>query len=316
MQKYLAGRFLGLIPVMFGVTFLVFFILNLAPGDVTSALLDDDATVIEIEELREQLGLNQPFPIRYAAWMGSVLTGDFGKSALTQRAIGPQLFERFKASLVLTVAALVLSTILGVGAGIVSATRQYSLLDKLVTVSSLFGVSMPNFWLGLVLIIAFSLALGWLPSSGMLSSSGDRDLWDLARHLVLPAITLAIPSMGIVARLTRSAMLEVLRQDYVRTARAKGLHGVRVVMRHALKNAMIPVVTVIGIQVGNLLSGTVLVETVFSWPGLGTYLIAGVASRDLAIVQGVVLIIAVIFVFVNLVVDVLYGYLDPRIRYT
>jgi ABC-type dipeptide/oligopeptide/nickel transport system permease component len=217
--------------------------------------------------------------------------------------------------LLLTASGLVLSTVVGIGLGVASATRPDSAMDRLSAVASLFGASMPVFWLGIVLMVVFSLWLGWLPASGMFAPYGGGDLRDLLSHLVLPSVTIAAASVTIVARLTRSAMLEVLGQDYVRTARAKGLVERRVVLRHGLKNAMIPIVTVIGVQAGYLLGGAVLTETVFAWPGVGTLMVQGILARDFPLVQGCVLVIALTFVLVNLAVDLLYAYLDPRIRY-
>jgi peptide/nickel transport system permease protein len=232
-----------------------------------------------------------------------------------KRPVLTEVLERFRATLVLTGTALVLSTVGGLALGIASATRPNSVLDRLSAVASLFGASMPVFWLGIVLMVVFSLWLGWLPASGMFAPYGGGDARDLLSHLILPALTLAAASVTIVARLTRSTMLEVLGQDYVRTARAKGLAERGVVIRHALKNAMIPILTVVGVQAGYLLGGAVLTETVFAWPGVGTLMVQGILARDFPLVQGCVLVIALTFVLINLGVDLLYGVLDPRIRY-
>jgi peptide/nickel transport system permease protein len=232
-----------------------------------------------------------------------------------RRPVLGEVMVRLQATLILTGTALFLSSIGGVALGILSATRPHSLLDRASAVASLFGASMPVFWLGIVLMVIFSLTLGWLPASGMYAPYGGGDLGDLLRHLVLPALTLAAASVTIVARLTRSAMLEVLGQDYIRTARAKGLVERRVIVRHALKNALVPIVTVIGVQAGYLLGGAVLTETVFAWPGVGTLMVQGILARDIPLVQGCVLVVALTFVLVNLFVDTLYVWLDPRIRY-
>jgi peptide/nickel transport system permease protein len=232
-----------------------------------------------------------------------------------RRPVLGEVLVRLKATLILTGTALVLSSISGVALGILSATRPNSWLDRTSAVASLFGASMPVFWLGIVLMVVFSLTLGWLPASGMYAPYGGGDLEDLLRHLVLPALTLAAASVTIVARLTRSAMLEVLGQDYIRTARAKGLVERRIVVSHALKNALVPIVTVIGVQAGYLLGGAVLTETVFAWPGVGTLMVQGILARDIPLVQGCVLVVALTFVLVNLFVDLLYAWLDPRIRY-
>jgi peptide/nickel transport system permease protein len=232
-----------------------------------------------------------------------------------KRPVLTEVLGRFQATLILTGTALVLSTVGGLALGVASATRPNSVLDRLSAVASLFGASMPVFWLGIVLMVVFSLWLGWLPASGMYAPYGGGDARDLLSHLVLPALTLAAASVTIVARLTRSTMLEVLGQDYVRTARAKGLAERGVVIRHALKNAMIPILTVVGVQAGYLLGGAVLTETVFAWPGVGTLMVQGILARDFPLVQGCVLVIALTFVLINLCVDLLYGFLDPRIRY-
>jgi peptide/nickel transport system permease protein len=247
--------------------------------------------------------------------MAHVVRGDLGRSLWMKRPVLSEVLGRLQATLILTGTALFLSTVGGIALGIASATRPNSLVDRCSAVASLFGASMPVFWLGIVLMVAFSLWLEWLPASGMFAPYGGGDLPDLLRHLVLPAVTLAATSITIIARLTRSTMLEVLGQDYIRTARAKGLVERRVVIRHGLKNALIPIVTVIGVQAGYLLGGAVLTETVFAWPGVGTLMVQGILARDFPLVQGCVLVIALSFVVINLAVDLLYGYLDPRIRY-
>ena len=243
------------------------------------------------------------------------MRGDLGRSLWMKRPVLGEVLLRFKATLVLAGSALVLSTLGGMALGVLSATRPDSILDRVSTIVSLFGASMPVFWLGIVLMVVFSLWLGWLPASGMWAPYGGGDLRDLLLHLVLPAVTLAAASLTIIARLTRSTMLEVLGQDYIRTARAKGVVEGRVVVRHGLKNALIPIVTVVGVQAGYLLGGAVLTETVFAWPGVGTLMVQGILARDFPLVQGCVLVVALGFVLVNLAVDLLYAYLDPRIRY-
>jgi ABC-type dipeptide/oligopeptide/nickel transport system permease component len=232
-----------------------------------------------------------------------------------KRPVLPEVLQRLRATLILTATALVLSTLAGIALGVLSAARPHSLLDRLSAVASLFGASMPVFWLGIVLMVVFSLWLRWLPASGMYAPYGGGDVADMLAHLVLPAVTLAAASTTIIARLTRSTMLEVLGQDYVRTARAKGVREAGVVVRHGLKNALIPIVTVVGVQAGYLLGGAVLTETVFAWPGVGTLMVQGILARDFPLVQGCVLVVALSFVLVNLAVDLLYAWLDPRIRY-
>jgi ABC-type dipeptide/oligopeptide/nickel transport system permease component len=314
-KRYVAHRLLLLLPVLGGVSIIIFMVLHLAPGDPAEVMLGAQATPEDLARLRAELGLNDPLPVQYTRWLGHVLRGDLGRSLWTKRPVLVEVVERFRATLLLTGAGLLISTAAGITLGVASAVRPNSLLDRTSAVASLFGASMPVFWLGIVLMVVFSLWLGWLPASGMVAPYGGGDAGDLLAHLVLPAVTLAAASTTIVARLTRSAMLEVLGQDYVRTARAKGLVERRVVLRHGLRNALIPVVTVVGLQVGYLLGGAVLTETVFAWPGVGTLMVQGILARDLPLVQGCVLVVALTFVLVNLAVDLLYVWLDPRIRY-
>ena len=315
MTRYLVRRLLLLVPVLAGVSIIVFLVLHLSPGDPAEIMLGSQATKEDLARLRQELGLTEPLHVQYGRWMSHVLRGDLGRSLWMKRPVLTEVLERFRATLVLTGTALVLSTVGGIALGISSATRPDSVLDRLSAVASLFGASMPVFWLGIVLMVVFSLWLGWLPASGMFAPYGGGDLRDLVSHLILPALTLAAASVTIVARLTRSTMLEVLGQDYVRTARAKGLAERGVVVRHALKNALIPILTVVGVQAGYLLGGAVLTETVFAWPGVGTLMVQGILARDFPLVQGCVLVIALTFVLINLGVDLLYGFLDPRIRY-
>jgi len=314
-RRYLARRLLLLVPVLMGVSIVVFMVLHLSPGDPAEIMLGSAATKEDLARLRLEMGLTEPLHVQYVRWIGRVLHGDLGRSLWMKRPVLGEVLHRFKATLILAASALVLSTLGGMALGVLSATRPDSILDRTSMVASLFGASMPVFWLGIVLMVVFSLWLGWLPASGMWAPYGGGDLRDLVAHLVLPAVTLAAASMTIIARLTRSTMLEVLGQDYIRTARAKGLVEGRVVVRHGLKNALIPIVTVVGVQVGYLLGGAVLTETVFAWPGVGTLMVQGILARDFPLVQGCVLVVALGFVLVNLAVDLLYAYLDPRIRY-
>ena len=315
MSRFLVRRLLLLVPVLMGVSVIVFLVLHLAPGDPAEIMLGPQATQVERMRLRAELGLDDPLYLQYGRWMGHVVQGDLGRSLWMRRPVLGEVLVRFRATLLLTATALVISSIGGVALGILSATRPNSLLDRTSTVASLVGASMPVFWLGIVLMVLFSLTLGWLPASGMFAPYGGGDVLDLLRHLVLPAMTLAAASVTIVARLTRAAMLEVLGQDFIRTARAKGLAERRVVVGHALKNALVPIVTVIGVQAGYLLGGAVLTETVFAWPGVGSLMVQGILARDIPLVQGCVLVVALTFVLVNLAVDMLYALLDPRIRY-
>ena len=315
MGPFLARRLLHLGPVLLGVSVIVFMVLHLAPGDPAEVMLGANANKEDLDRLRTQLGLDQPLHVQYLHWIGQVVQGDLGRSLWMKRPVLGEVLERFKATLLLTGSALLLSTLGGLALGIASATHANSLRDRLSGVASLFGASMPVFWLGIVLMVIFSLWLGWLPASGMYAPYGGGGLRDLLAHLILPAVTLAAASVTIIARLTRATMLDTLGQDYVRTARAKGLGERMVVWRHALKNALIPIVTVVGVQAGYLLGGAVLTETVFAWPGVGTLVVQGILARDMPLVQGGVLVIALSFVLVNLAVDTLYAWLDPRIKF-
>jgi peptide/nickel transport system permease protein len=314
-RRYVFRRLLLLVPVLLGVSIIIFMVLHLSPGDPAEIMLGSQATQADLERLRSELGLTEPLYVQYVHWLGLVARGDLGRSIWMKRPVLGEVLGRFKATLVLTGAALVLSTVIGLALGIASGIRPNSLLDRLSAVASLFGASMPVFWLGIVLMVIFALWLGWLPASGMFAPYGGGDLRDLLVHLALPAVTLAAASVTIIARLTRSTMLETLGQDYIRTARAKGVVERAVVLRHGLKNALIPIVTVVGVQAGYLLGGAVLTETVFAWPGVGTLMVQGILARDFPLVQGCVLVVALSFVLINLAVDLLYAWLDPRIRY-
>ncbi|CAO3450521.1 ABC transporter permease [Azospirillum argentinense] len=313
MGSYILGRLAALVPVLFGLSVIVFLIMALIPGDPATAILGPYATPENVARLRQDLGLDHSLPVRYATWLGNVMTGDLGRSSSLNRPVLDEVTERFAATLVLAGAALVLASVLGLLAGILSAVRQFGLADKLVTLAVLVGISMPTFWLGLLLILVFAVRWQLLPVSGMLSIYGGGGLPDLLWHLALPAATLAIVAAGVIARLTRSAMLEVLRQDFVRTARAKGLTERRVVFGHALRAAMVTVIPVIGIQAGFVLGGAVYIETVFQWPGIGRMLVNAIATRDVLLVQGGVLVVAASYVLFNLLADILQRLLDPRI---
>ena len=315
MRRYLARRLLLLVPVLVGVSIVIFGVLHLSPGDPAEIMLGSQATKEDLVRLRESLGLNEPLPIQYVHWIGHVVRGDLGRSIWMKRPVLPEVLGRLGATLLLTGTALLLSTAGGLALGVASAAWPRSLLDRLSAVASLFGASMPSFWLGIVLMVIFALWLGWLPASGMYASYGGGGLGDLLSHLILPAVTLAAASITIIARLTRSTMLEALGQDFVRTARAKGVAESGVLLRHGLKNALIPIVTVVGVQAGYLLGGAVLTETVFAWPGVGTLMVQGILARDFPLVQGCVLVVALAFAVINLAVDLLYAWLDPRIRY-
>jgi peptide/nickel transport system permease protein len=314
LPAYALRRLLLAVPVLFGVSVLVFAVLHLAPGDPAAIMLGAQATKEDVVRLHRDLGLDQPLVIQYVRWMGHVLQGDLGRSIPLGRAVLPEVLLRFKATLVLTAGALLIAILLGLAAGIVSAVKQYTWLDRISMGVAVTGVSLPVFWTGIMLILLFALQLRWFPSSGMSSPYGSG-VADVLWHLVLPAVTLGTASAAALARLTRSSVLEIIRQDYVRSARAKGLAERAVIARHVLKNAINPIITVLGLQVGFLLGGAILTETVFSWPGLGSMMVRAIQARDYPLVQGGVLLIATTFVLVNLVVDLLYAVFDPRIRY-
>jgi peptide/nickel transport system permease protein len=305
MTRYIAVRLLWLAPVLLGVSLIVFGIMKLVPGDAAQVMAGLDGTAEDVEIIRRSLGLDQALHVQYGRFLWRSVQLDFGRSAVTKRPVADEIASRIRPTAELAVSALAIAVALGLITGIISATRQYTVWDNLATLVALVGVSMPIFWLGLMLMLLFSVTLGWLPSSGAGTPA----------QLVLPAVALGSASTAIIARQTRSGMLEVLRQDYVRTARAKGLVERVVVLRHALKNALIPTVTVVGLQVGYLLGGAVLTETVFARPGLGRLLVDSIARRDIAVVQTTIMLLSVTFVLVNLLVDLLYVKLDPRIRY-
>jgi ABC-type dipeptide/oligopeptide/nickel transport system permease component len=296
-------RLLLAIPVLLGVLFVVMLTIELIPGDAVALMLGEHATKEAIARLRDYLGLDRPLLVRYVEYLGKLATGDLGRSIQQNRPVADELADAWPATLQLTVAALVLAAIVGITAGIVSAVWPNSVFDALARLGSLFGLSMPVFWIGLVMIVVFSLWIPWFPVGGTGSLA----------HLVLPAVTLALPSIAMIARMTRSSVLEVLREDYVRTARAKGVGEQWVVVKHALRNAFIPILTLVGLQAGQLMGGAVLTETVFAWPGLGRLMVKAIFARDYILLQGAVLLFAVAFVVVNLLVDLSYGALDPRI---
>jgi ABC-type dipeptide/oligopeptide/nickel transport system permease component len=303
MLIFILRRLLLTIPVLLGVLFVVMLTLDLIPGDPVALMLGDAATKENVARFREHLGLDRPLPVRYVRYLGQVATGDLGRSIQQNRPVVDELAEAWPATVQLAAAALALAAILGVATGIVSAVWPNSLFDAFSRLSSLFGLSMPVFWTGLVLIVVFAFWLPWLPVGGIGSPA----------HLVLPAVTLALPSIAMIARMTRSSVLEVLREDYVRTARAKGVQERLVVVKHALRNAAIPILTLVGLQAGQLMGGAVLTETVFAWPGLGRLMVKAIFARDYVLLQGAVLLFAMAFVVINLVVDLSYGALDPRV---
>ena len=331
MSGFIIRRILIVIPTILGVTVIIFLMLSITPGDPAELLLGERATQEALESMREYLGLNKPLHVQYALFLKRVVKFDLGETIWSREKVSKEIQDRFPATIELALAAMMISTLLGVTLGIISATKQYSWFDYGSMLGSLVGVSMPVFWLGLMLMLLFSLTLGWFPMSGRLSVHVDLPVitnfyildailtgnWvalkDVLLHLALPAIALSTIPLAIVARMTRSSMLEVLRQDYIKTARAKGLSETKIVMKHALRNGLIPVVTVVGLQFGILMGGAILTETVFAWPGIGKWLYEGVVKRDYMVIQGGTLLVATTFVIVNLIVDLLYAVINPRI---
>ncbi len=314
MGRYILRRLIMAIPVLLGITVIVFLIMAMIPGDPATAILGSYATPDNVAKLNRDLGLDKPLVARYFIWLGNMLTGDFGRSFSLNRPVLDEILERFHATLILAGTSFVLCSVLGILAGVVSAARQYGFADKAITFTVLIGISVPSFFLGIMMILLFSVNLRWLPVSGMYAIYGGGDLPDLLRHLIMPAFALAAVATGVVARLSRSAMLEVLRQDYIRTARAKGVRENRVILGHALRAAMVSIIPVLGIQAGFVISGSVYIEMVFQWPGVGRMLVDAILKRDILLVQGGVVFVAACYVLFNIAVDVAQSLLDPRIK--
>jgi peptide/nickel transport system permease protein len=324
---------LQVIPVLLGVSIVVFFMVRAIPGDPAQIMLGQQATQAQVQQVRESMGLDKPIFVQYGLFLKNALRGDLGDSIVTGRPVTTELLVRLPATLELTAFAMLVAILVGVPVGVIAAVRQYSALDKTTSVLALTGISMPIFWLAMILVVIFGVNLELLPFPGRLGPTtaitsitglvlvdslltfNFAGFWDGLLHLIMPALALATIPMAVIMRMTRSSMLEVLNEDYVRTARAKGVAPRRVVFKHALRNAMLPTITVIGLQTGLLMGGAIITETIFSWPGIGLYAYQSVSSRDYASIQGVVLYGALLFVLINLVVDVLYAILDPRVRY-
>jgi peptide/nickel transport system permease protein len=311
--RYVARRLLAIVPVLFGISVVVFLMVRLIPGDVVQILLGTEGTPQQVETLRRVLGLDRPLPLQFGEWLANVLRGDLGTSLRTARPVLPDLLTRFGVTIQLTVLAMVIAIVVAVPLGVASAARTGRVADAASRLIALIGLSLPGFWLATILILFVSLQLKWLPPLGFVSLADNP--WLGLQTLLLPAIALGTALMAFVMRMVRSSLLEVLSQDYIRTARAKGMREQSILYGHALKNAFIPVLTVIGIQIGHLLGGAVIIEEIFSFPGMGRYLLNGIYQRDYPVVQGTVLFVALIFSLVNLLVDVLYAWFDPRIRY-
>ena len=331
MTGFIIRRILLVVPTLLGMTVVIFLMLSVTPGDPAELLLGERATKESLDAMREYLGLKKPLYVQYGLFLKRVVKLDLGETIWSREKVSTEIMERFPATIELALAAMLISSLLGITLGIISATKQYSWFDYTSMLGSLVGVSMPVFWLGLMLMLLFSLFLGWFPMSGRLGMEIDltvitnfyildamltgnwEALKDVLLHLALPAMALSTIPLAIVARMTRSSMLEILRQDYIKTARAKGLSETKVVLKHALRNGLIPVVTVVGLQFGILMGGAILTETVFAWPGVGKWLYDGVVKRDYMVIQGGTLMIATTFVMVNLLVDILYAIINPRI---
>jgi peptide/nickel transport system permease protein len=335
MAPYILKRLLSLIPVLLGITLLVFGFLHLIPGDPAVVLLGERATPEQLTAVRSQLGLDKPLPVQYLTFLGNLLRFNLGTSIISGIPIATELRTRWPATFELSLAAMAIALIVGIPAGILAAVRKNRWLDQLTMAGSLLGVSLPVYWLGLLLIYLFAVNLHWLPPSGRLSVEAGFTfqpitgfyvldalltlngplLLDVLSHLVLPALTLGTIPLAILARITRSAMLDTLSQDYIRTAKAKGVPQFRVICQHALKNALLPISTIVGLQFGTLLGGAILTETIFAWPGIGSWIYQGILERDYPVVQGGVVFVAIAFVLINLLVDLSYSFIDPRIQY-
>ena len=333
MLSYIGRRLVQLIPVLLGMSLIVFAIIHLIPGDPALEVLGENATPEAVAALRDTLGLNDPLPKQYLNYLKHILTGDLGVSIRSNVPITQEIFPYLAATIELALTSLIFAFIFGVNLGILAAWKRATRIDYVSMVIALLGVSIPVFWLGLMAQLVFAQKLGWLPSMGRFNArmpievitnfyvidtilAGNwRGLWDVFRHLILPSIALGSHPMAIIARITRSSILEVMKSDYTRTARAKGLNEFVVLYKHALKNAFAPVLTITGLQLGTLLGGAVLTETIFGWPGIGRYIYAGISYRDYPVVQSGILVVALIFVIINLVVDIMYSYIDPRIKY-
>jgi peptide/nickel transport system permease protein len=331
MLAYIIRRIFVIIPTLLGVSIIVFLMLHLMPGDPAELLMGERASEEALQEIREHLGLNEPLHVQYGLFLKQLMKGDLGETIWTRQKVWIEVKQRFPATIELSMVALFISCVLGMVLGIISATKQYSIFDYLSMLGALIGVSMPIFWLGLVFMLIFALNLGWLPMSSRLSVGIELEtitnfyildavltrnwpaLKDALWHIIMPAFTLSTIPTAIIARMTRSSMLEVLRQDYIKTAKAKGLSQIKVIFKHALRNALIPVVTTIGLQFGVLLCGAILTETIFAWPGVGKWIYDAVMQRDYMVLRSGTLFLATIFILINLCVDVLYAVINPRI---
>ena len=313
-MNYLIQRLLSAIPVVLGITIIVFFIISLIPGDPATAILGSYATPENVKLLNEQLGLDKGLIERYFIWLGNLVQGDLGRSFALNRPVLDEILEKFNATLILSGTAFILCSFVGILIGTISAFKQYTITDKIITFAVLTGISIPSFFLGMMMILLFAVNLQWLPVSGMYAIYGGGDFLDLIHHLIMPAVALALVATGVVARITRNSVLEILRQDYIRTARAKGVREGNVLIKHVLRIAIVTILPILGLQAGFVLSGSVFIEIVFQWPGVGRMLVDAILKRDILLVQGGVMFVAVCYVLFNIAVDLLQRFLDPRIK--
>lgn len=304
MYKYILKRLAYMVPVILGVTFIIFLIMALSPGDPARLVLGDMAPQESIDAWRDERGLNDPLLVRYVKYMGNMLKGDLGTSYMNGRSVSTEISSRFPITIRIAISAMMVALVVGIPLGIISAVKQYSLIDGITTVLGMLGIAMPSFWVALMMILVFSLKLGWLPSGGIVG-------W---KSMVMPSLSIGLASAANIMRTTRSSMLEVVRTDYIRTAKAKGAKNMDIIGIHALKNVLIPVITVAGLQFGSMMGGAVIAETVFAMPGVGTYMITSIKALDTPAVMGSIIVFCVAFSFVNLLVDLIYGFVDPRIK--
>jgi len=314
-RKYAIRRILQALPVLFGITLISFTIIHLAPGDPAALLIDPEASTEDVLRIRAALGLDQPIYVQYVKWLGNLLRGDLGRSFLDGQPVLQKILEVLPNTIQLTLTAFVLSLTLGIIIGVISATRRYSVVDHVSTVFAFFGISMPNFWFGLMLILIFSLQLRWLPSHGMHTLGVKPNFLDTASHMVLPVMVLGLEGLASISRYMRSSLLEVIRQDYIRTARAKGLAERVVIYKHAIKNALLPVITILGLSLPGLVGGAFIIETLFAWPGMGRLGVQSVFTRDYPTIMGINLMASTLTVLFNLLADLAYALADPRIKY-
>lgn len=315
MSKYILRRLMITIPILIGISIILFTLMNLAPGGPEAVLMGDDISAEAAARIRTNLGLDQPLPVQYMRWFSSTIRGDLGNSFRTGEPVLSALADRLPNTLILTLSAFMLSLIIAIPIGILSAAKQYSLIDKVATFVSFIGISFPSFWLGIVLILIFAFQFRLFPASGMATYGMEGDILNRLHHLVLPAFTLGAVRIATFMRFTRSGMLEVLSQDYIRTARAKGLGERVVIYKHAFRNALISITTVIGLTIPALIGGSVLTETIFAWPGLGRMAVNAVFQRDYPVIMGVNMVVAIVTVMANLGVDIIYTFIDPKITY-